>query len=275
MEKLKSRELVKEAEVMISSLIGEQSLKIASNYNYVNALKAAALILNDTVDKNKVPVLQCCTKTSILNALFTMVMQGLDPLRKQCAFIAFGDKLVVMRTYYGNLALAKRAGLRYINANVVYNDDTFSYGVRADGSLYIHQHNSALKNIGAQIIAAYAVYGIADQYDNKIIHDNMVLMTIEQIKQAWSQGVVFKEGTTSVFTKFPEEMCKKTVINRACKIIINSAGYDDFEIEEYSDIKNIDNNLNILNFEEEEEKEEEKSKEKEEEKKENNEKPPF
>ena len=54
-------------------------------------------------------------------------------------------------------------------------------------------------------------------------------MTIDEIKQAWKQSAThpvdasgkIKAGSTH--DKFTAEMCKKTVINRACKPIINSS----------------------------------------------------
>ncbi|NLV81872.1 MAG: recombinase RecT, partial [Synergistaceae bacterium] len=60
------------------------------NYAVGNALKSAYLILQETKDKDGRPVLETCTKTSIANSLLDMVIQGLNPVKKQCYFIPFG-----------------------------------------------------------------------------------------------------------------------------------------------------------------------------------------
>jgi recombination protein RecT len=46
-------------------------------------------------------------------------------------------------------------------------------------------------------------------------------MTIDQIHKAWNQGAT--KGGSPAHRNFPAEMCKKTVIGRACKMIINSS----------------------------------------------------
>jgi len=48
------------------------------------------------------------------------------------------------------------------------------------------------------------------------------VMNIHQIKKAWKKGYAYKEGS-GVHTDFADQMAKKTVINRACKNIINSS----------------------------------------------------
>ena len=54
-------------------------LQIPRNYSAANAIKSAWLILQNTVDRDKHPVLTACTKESIANALLDMVIQGLAP----------------------------------------------------------------------------------------------------------------------------------------------------------------------------------------------------
>jgi recombination protein RecT len=47
------------------------------------------------------------------------------------------------------------------------------------------------------------------------------LMTIDQIHKAWAQGQT--KGNSPAHKNFPDEMAKKSVINRACKIAIKSS----------------------------------------------------
>ncbi|MBI6086453.1 recombinase RecT, partial [Clostridium perfringens] len=84
-------------------------------------LKSAQLILAETVDRNKQPVLQTCSKASICNALLDMTLQGLSPAKKQCYFVAFNGKLQLMKSYLGNIAATKRLkGVKDVFANVIY-----------------------------------------------------------------------------------------------------------------------------------------------------------
>ena len=95
-------------------------LNLPGNYSPGNALKSAWLILLEVKDSNKKSVLESCSKESIVNALLDMVVQGLSPMKKQCAFVAYGSKLIMQREYHGNIALAKRyGGVKYVRANVI------------------------------------------------------------------------------------------------------------------------------------------------------------
>jgi recombination protein RecT len=46
-------------------------------------------------------------------------------------------------------------------------------------------------------------------------------MTIQQIRQSWQQGAT--KGASPAHKNFPDEMSKKTVISRACKLFISSS----------------------------------------------------
>jgi recombination protein RecT len=95
-----------------------------ANYSPENAMKAAWLILQSTFDRNKRPALEICTKDSIANALLDMVIQGLNPAKKQGYFIVYGNQLVFLRSYFGTMAVTKRVtGAKEINANVIYEGD--------------------------------------------------------------------------------------------------------------------------------------------------------
>ena len=72
-------------------------IRLPADYSPENALKSAWLILLETKNREGKPVLETCTKESIANALLNMVIQGLSPVKKQCDFIAYGDKLTMSR----------------------------------------------------------------------------------------------------------------------------------------------------------------------------------
>lgn len=201
-------------------------INLPEDYSVENAMKSAWLILQEVQDRNYKPALQVCTKDSIANSLLDMVVQGLNPAKKQCYFIVYGNKLVCQRSYFGTMAVAKIVdpSIAEIVAEVVYEGDTFKYKINR-GQKEIATHEQALENIdGKKIKAAYCV--IFSQSGEVIKTE---IMTIAEIKQAWAQSQmkpVDEKGTVkagSTHDKFSADMAKKTVINRACKPIINSS----------------------------------------------------
>ena len=101
-------DIIESTERRIGELVDEGMLHLPPNYSAANALRAAWLILQETVDKNKKPVLETCTRASIANSLLSMVVQGLDPNRNQAYFIAHGTALTLRRSYFGTLRSEER-----------------------------------------------------------------------------------------------------------------------------------------------------------------------
>lgn len=204
----------------IESFTADGGLVLPKSYSVGNNLKSAWLILQEAVDRNDKPVLEVCTKASIANALFDMVLQGLSVSKAQGYFIAYGNKLEFQRSYFGTVALAKRVGggiKREPVANVIYEGDEFVYTIDPKTGLFqIIKHDQKIENIDdAKIKAAYAITTFEDG------RTEVTIMTIDQIKKAWNQGAT--KGQSPAHKNFPAEMCKKTVIGRACKMVINSS----------------------------------------------------
>jgi len=198
------------------------------NYSPENAIKSAMLILQETKTKDEKPVLEYCTRISIANALLEMVITGLTPMKKQCDFIAYGRKLTMQREYHGTIALAKRlGGVKDVNANVIYEGDKFVYEIDpVTGKKKIVEHKQDFKNIdNSKITGAYAVLTLPDEELPKI-----EIMNIHQIRQAWAQGAT--KGQSPAHRNFPDEMSKKTVIGRACKLVINSSNDSNLALAE-------------------------------------------
>lgn len=214
----------------IQEFIQRGELHLPPNYSPYNAMKSAWLTLQSTTDKNDKPALQVCTKDSIANALLDMVIQGLNPSKKQCYFVVYGNRLVCMRSYFGSMALVKNiAGAKDVWAEVVYEGDEFEYEIRKNRK-HIVKHIQKIDNIkSGKIKAAYAVIEFDDGRP-----DYTEIMTIDQIKKAWAQGQTYKEGGNGVHQKFDDQMCKKTVINRACKAYINSSSDSNLLLEAFN-----------------------------------------
>lgn len=202
----------------------QRNIVLPKNYEASNALKSAWLMLQETLTKDKRPVLEVCSKDSIANSLFKMVVQGLNPDKKQCYFIAYGTTLTMSRSYHGTIAVAKRVGgVLDISSNVIYKGDEFEYSIDENtGKKKLVKHVQKIENINFDnIIGAYAIIRTENTTDLEV-------MTFAQIKKAWEQGAT--KGTSGAHTNFTDEMCCKTVESRACKPYINTS--DDSDIYE-------------------------------------------
>ena len=190
-------------------------LTFPKDYNYTNEFMSAMLILQDTRDSNKKPVLQSCTRASIENALLEMVTAGLSMQKGQCYPIAYGGKLSCQRSVYGNTCLARNYGMKEINAMCIYDGDIFEYRIE-NAKIVIDTHKQNFTNIdNDKIVGAYAVATMNDgtQYSE--------VMNMSQIKQAWKQGFNYKENG-GTHQKFTDQMAMKTVKNRLLKYIIRT-----------------------------------------------------
>ena len=196
-----------------------KDLVIPQNYSVGNALQSAWLILQDTITREKQPVLEHCTRASIVNALLAMVAQGLNPIHKQCYFIAYGEKLSCQRSYFGTIAVARRvAGATDIYSELIYKGDEFEYEIFR-GRKIVTKHTQKLENVNVNnIIAAYCIIEFSGDQG-----PYTEIMTMNQIQRAWTkaQGRQNVEGGTH--KQFPDEMAKRTVVYRACKRWINSS----------------------------------------------------
>lgn len=190
-------------------------LKLPPNYSPENALQSAWLILQDVQTRDKKPVLEACNKTSIALSLFKMVQMGLNPSKNQCYFVPYGDDLVCMTSYFGQVLIAKRAGIKDVKANLILKGDVFKYKIEEDGRKVITEHTQPFENFGSEIIGAYCVITLPDGVQDTDI------MTIAEIKQSWLQGAT--KGGSPAHKNFEGEMAKRTVTNRAIKMFVNSS----------------------------------------------------
>ncbi len=215
------------------------SMILPKNYSVENHMKSAWLALQEVEDKEHHKALEICTKESIANSLLDMVLQGLSVSKKQGYFIVYGNKLIFQRSYFGTIALAKRAGGMVSEpvANVIYDGDDFLYEIDPKtAKVAIVKHSQKLENIdNSKIKGAYALVTLADGTTQ------VTIMSMQQIRAAWEQGTM--KGNSPAHKNFAEEMAKKTVIGRACKAIINSSDdawlYDGKEDDADSDKASI------------------------------------
>lgn len=202
----------------VSDMTTKQELFMPADYSPENALKSAWLKLQATEDRNKQKALEVCTTESVSNALLDMVVQGLSPAKNQCYFIVYGNELTLQRSYMGTVAVARRfSDVKDVIANVIYEGDTFKYTIDPlTGLKQITKHEQDFMNIDIdKIKGAYAIV------HRKKELPYVEIMTMEQIRKSWNQGAT--KGKSPAHTNFAEEMAKKTVINRACKLFVNTS----------------------------------------------------
>lgn len=202
-----------------------QGVKLPNNYNAANALKQAFFKINEVALSRQeggglymekygnTPV----GKTSIANALLDMIQQGLNPGKNQCYFIAYGPKIQMSRSYFGTQAALKRLDeINDVKAEVIRKDDVFEIG-SIDNETVVTKFVPSFENMDKEIIGAFTTITKSD--GSKVY----TIMTKKQIEKSWS-----KAKTKNVQNDFPEEMAKRTVINRAAKPFINTS--DDAEL---------------------------------------------
>lgn len=221
------KETIDIVEGKIKAFQANGELHFPANYSPENALKAAWLMIQETTNMDKKPVLEVCTQASIANSMLSMVVQGLNPDKKQCYFIAYGKKLMLQRSYFGSIHVAKMVDPTIIDiyGMTVYEDDEFEYEIKHAKHI-VKLHKQKLSNISKdKIVGAYATILYEDGRELSTV------MTFDQIKQAWKQSQMkpvddkgaIKAGSTH--DKFTADMCEKTAINKVCKYVIN--GSDD------------------------------------------------
>lgn len=203
------------------------ALVLPKGYHAGNALKSAWLYLQNIEDRNHNKAIDSCTKASIANVLLEMVIRGEHPM-KHCYFIPYGNQLTFMEKYTGKLMRSKRdTEIAEVNANVVREGEEFVFTVDKKGLLQLVSHKPTFQTMGKPIVGAYAVVV------NKDGSTHLEVMTMDMIQKAWNQGGFGdKDRQTGAHKNFTDQMCKKTVIARACKVALESSSDRDEDNEE-------------------------------------------
>lgn len=215
----------------IASFESSGELKLPKDYNVENALKSAYIMLSDP--KNN--ILAKCDKSSVAEALLKMVVYGVSPIKKQCYFISYGEKLECSISYAGNIAIAIRYGnLKSIKGNAIFEGDVFEFEVDiVTGRRKLIKHTQTLESVGSGIVKG--AYAVVELINGTI---DVEVMNIKQIQASWNQGG--SKGSSPAHKNFPDQMAVKTVLNRACKLLISSSDdsilYDPLEEKEFIDV---------------------------------------
>lgn len=197
----------------------DEGLALPTNYSAQNALKAAYLRLQDVKDRQGRPALTVCSQSSIANALLDMAIQGLSPAKNQCYFIVYGNELQMQRSYFGTIAALKRLdSVEDIDAQVVHRGDKFEIGADEFCRTIVTKFEPSFTNLDKELIGAFAFIKLANG------RVDFTVMTKAQIDTSWAQS---RNRQNNVQKKFSDEMAKRTVLNRAAKMFINTSDDSD------------------------------------------------
>lgn len=211
----------------ITALQSKSAIDLPADYSVANALNAAWLKLQEVQNLDKKPLIVngelsgIVTPASVANALHDMVIQGLTVAKNQGYFIVYGDKLVWQRSYFGDMAIAKRVkpGIHFY-FDVIRVGDKFSLS-KANSKLgmitTIGEHTQAFP-LNGLIQGAYC--GAVDENGEQLGVD---VMDIERIKKSWGMSKTFGKSQSTPHVTFEAEMAMRTVIRHRCKEIINSS----------------------------------------------------
>ena len=205
----------------LDELKKDGGLAIPANYNPANALKSAFFEMTNSASGN---LLEKCSRESIANSLLNMAIQGLSPAKKQCYFVPYGQNLSMQRSYFGTQKVVKSlTNVEDIWATIIYEGDEFEIEIEG-GRERIAKHTTSFLNRDNDIIGAYCIIKKNDG------EEVLTVMTRKEIEASWSQS-----KNKSVQNKFPQEMAKRTVINRAAKAFINTSDDSDALIQAVND----------------------------------------
>lgn len=199
-------------------------ISLPSNYSAANALQAAYFTLTAVDFKTKVALIDKVTPESVAFALQDMAIQGLSVAKKQGYFIAYGDKLQFQRSYHGTQAVIKRlTGIKEIWANVIWKGEEFEVEYNDRGVLSFKAHKADWRAATGQKEDIEGAYCIIEHEDGR---QYLTVMTMAEILTSWSQS-----SNQSVQNKYPQEMAKRTVINRAAKAFLNTSDDSDLLVD--------------------------------------------
>lgn len=210
---LKDNELADNLFTSLNEMASDGQLYFPENYSIGNALKSA---MSKILTSDQCAKLLACTPESKKQALTEYLVQGLDASKNQAYFIPFGDKMTMMRSYFGDVAVTKSTGLvKDVYAIVIYEGDEIITDFDEYGRETLVSHKTKFENRDNAIKGAYAVaVGIND-------YKAYCFMTMKEIQASWNMTKAKQNNQFQ--TNFKQEAAKRTVIRRLVKMIFNTS----------------------------------------------------
>lgn len=199
----------------INKNIRDNKITVPEGYNVSNEITMALMMIAQTNDKDGRPALESCSRESIMTQLRLMAQNGLSMAQKQCYPIVRKPKLCIDISYFGTISIIKRLMPGYdVRANVIYKDDIYDYIWNEETQCYqVTNIRSSIENRDKPIVGAYGT--IFEKATGKVIFSEV--MSWKEILTSWSHA-----KTDKVQKEFPQEMAKRTLIQRMCKLFLNT-----------------------------------------------------
>lgn len=204
----------------VHGLVQAGRLHLPAGYSASNAMHAAWLILQDVKTSDQKVAIEVCSRQSITAALLRMVVQALDPMKKQCYFIAYGRHLSCQVSYFGDITLAQRmAGVADVLPLVRYEGEEFKLAIER-GRYVVERHVPSIDvTPKTPITHAYAVVEFTDGRPPVT-----EVMRWDQIQMSWRKSKTYKaDGKSGMHHEQPDQAAIRTVIRRALKPYINAS----------------------------------------------------
>jgi recombination protein RecT len=176
-----------------------------------------------------------CTLASIAEAFKTSLDIGIPVDATQKAYLlVYGNELTYQIGYKGLLYKVRkfRPGI-YIEVNLLYKDDEFSYQSQSGKAEYTYKPKNPTRADFGQVSGGFVFMSwLQNGREYSCIHT----MSREEIDQARKAS---KAGNYGPWNSWPGEMMKKVILRRACKIEF----IGDPEMEAVLDIDNREYNF--------------------------------
>ena len=196
--------------VSLTESLNEVSGALPTGFNKPRFVQNAVALLNENETLAKFASAQKNGVSQIQQGMLKAAYLGLDFMSKEAYLIPYGSTLNFMVDYRGNVKLAKKYSIRPIldiYAKVVREKDDFEETV-VNGKPSISFKPLPFND--GKVIGAFAVVLYKD---GGMEYDTMSLKDLENTRSA------SKAKNSPAWTKFTEEMYKKTVLHRLCKHI--------------------------------------------------------
>lgn len=209
----------------VNEMVGSGQLQLPENYAAGNAIASWWLALQACTDKQGNSALAICTKDSVANATLDMVVQGLTPAKSQCYPIVYGQTLACQRSYFGDEAVLKRVfgQATRVYAEIEWTGDEVVFEI-AGGRRTVKSHEQSTSSITGKLKDVAGCYVVIEFPAELERPAECEYMTIEQIKTSWKKSKTYKgPSSSSPHVDAPDQFCKRTVIRRASKRLINTS----------------------------------------------------
>lgn len=236
---------------ILMELLLNNSKALPKNFNQTRFLQNCLTVLGETKNIDK------CTPISVAKTMIKGAYLGLDFFRKECYAIPYEIlenrratgkyELNFQTDYKGEKKLCMQYSERSlldIYARIVREGDELEVGIK-EGKQIVNFNPKEFND--AKVIGAFAV---AYFNDGGMAYDAMSIKEIDKVRENYAKKNTEGEYGPS-WRKSPEEMQKKTVLRRLCKMI--SLNFDNSEqdqafqegslMEIISEVKEVDKKI--------------------------------